>query len=61
MAAVIPGNSRSRPTFLFSSVLTRNLDVVFALQTVSQLTDSKKRKEKKGEWRIIIIKKLEGT
>lgn len=58
MAEVIPGNSRSRPTFLFSSVLTWNLDVVFALQTVSQLTDN----EKKIEWRKTSNnEKLEGT
>lgn len=38
VAAVMPGNSRSRPTFRFSSVLTRNFTVVFALHTVSQLT-----------------------
>ena len=39
VAAVIPGKSRSRPTFLFSSVLTWNFAVVLALHTVSQLTE----------------------
>lgn len=39
VAAVIPGKSLSRPTFLFSSVQTWNLAVVLALHTVSQLTE----------------------
>ena len=38
VAAVMPGNSLSRPTLQFSLVLTWNLVVVLALHTVSQLT-----------------------
>lgn len=50
VAAVIPGKSLSRPTFLFNSVETWNLAVVLALHTVSQLTENKdkdKTEEKK--------------
>lgn len=53
VAAVIPGKSLSRPTFLFNSVETRNLAVVLALHTVSQLTENKdknKTEEKKNLW-----------
>lgn len=41
VAAVIPGKSLSRPTFLLSSVETWNFTVVFALHTVSQFTARK--------------------
>lgn len=50
VAAVIPGKSLSRPTFLFNSVETWNLAVVLALHTVSQLTENN-RKQQRQNWK----------